>query len=478
VKKDVSHTDGLSGNGRKTGIRCVKTTSFAGLCVLWVGLAVSCASMAYAAELTQNQFRGWSSTQLSNQFIQVNVTPQLGGRILGYQLGGQSFLWANPALQGQVPPPTRLGSDGSWLNWGGDKLWPAPQGWKSADQWPGPPDPVLDGSPQQAKVLARRGASIALELTSPKDPKTGIQFSRVIRVFDGSSRVQVIARMTNITTRPIRWGIWTVTQLDAGNKLGSGWNPNFYTYAPLNPHSQFPHGYRVLFGAETNPEIQPNEIDGLLRLHDSWVVGKVGLDSSDGWLANVDGSSGYVFVQSFKFQPNAAYPDGSSLEVWTNGLGTIEAWGRTVQMQTNPIDNPYIVESELLSPYARLAPAEQSEFSYDWYSANIGGNYPILSCGQYGCSCREFTAKRSSGHIVLDGRFGVFYEGYVGIEFVDAHGQSVGHLKLLDRVSPLRPLVLNSAAVEVPSHAVGVRLVICRSATERLGELARTDLAQ
>ena len=456
----------------------MEVTSFIRLGVLWAGLLVIGSSVAHAAELTQTKFRDWKSVQLANDFIQVNVTPQLGGRILGYQLGGHSFLWANPVLQGQVPPPTHLGTDGTWLNWGGDKLWPAPQGWGSAKQWPGPPDPVLDGSPQEAKVLARRGASIALELTSPKDPKTGIEFSRVIRIFNGSSRLHVVATMTNISTRPIRWGIWTVTQLDAGNKVGSGWNPNFYTYAPLNPLSRFPNGYQVLFGTTGNPEIQPHAAPGLLRLQYLWVVGKVGMDSRDGWLANVDGTSGYVFVQSFKFQPNAVYPDGSSLEVWTNGLGTIKAWGRTVHMQANPIDNPYIVESELLSPYVSLTPGRQGKFTYDWYSANIGGNYPILSCNRYGCTCQQFSARRRGNQILLDGRFGVFYEGRWAIEFTDVRGRPVGKRELLDRVSPLRPLVLNSLAINAPAKAVAVRLVIERSVVEGLEELARTEISR
>jgi hypothetical protein len=478
VRKDLLRTDCWLRRTKEPGKYRVIVTSFIALCMLCMAMAVLDCNLANAAELTQSKFRGWNSALLRNDLIQVNVTPQLGGRILGYQLGGHSFLWANRALQGQIPPPTRLGTDGSWLNWGGDKLWPAPQGWGSAEKWPGPPDPVLDGSPQAAKPLASHGTSIALELTSPKDPKTGIQFSRVIRIFDGSTRVHVTARMTNISSRPIRWGIWTVTQLDAGNQSGSGWNPKFYTFAPLNPQSQFPHGYQVLFGTANNPEIEPNAADRMLRLHYSWIVGKVGLDSPDGWLANVDGSSGYVFVQSFKFQPGAVYPDGSSVEVWTNGLGTIQAWGRTVQMQTNPADNPYIVESELVGPYARLRPGQQSEFSYDWYSANIGGNYPILSCGQYGCICQVFMAKRKGKQIVLTGRFGVFYQGYLGIEFVDARGQTVGTRKLLDRVSPLQPLVLESTGVEAPANAAAVRLVIYPSATEKPGELGRAAISR
>jgi hypothetical protein len=183
-------------------------------------------------------------------------------------------------------------------------------------------------------------------------------------------------------------------------------------------------------------------------------------------------------VQSFKFQPGDVYPDGSSVEVWINGLGTIQAWGRTVHMQTNPADNPYIVETELLSPYAQLAPGLESEFSYDWYSANVGGNYPILSCGQYGCSCQELSAKRSGKQILLDGRFGVFYQGYLGIEFVDTHEQTVGKLKLLDRVSPLKPLVLESTGVEAPANAVAIRLIIYRATNQRLGQLASAPISQ
>jgi hypothetical protein len=434
---------------------------------LWVCTLILGCSVAPAAELKQAKFRGWDSSQLKNKLIQLDITPQLGGRILGYQLGDHSFLWANPLLQGQVPPPNHLGPDGNWLNWGGDKLWPAPQGWASAEQWPGPPDPVLDGSPQKARVLARSGASTALELTSPEDPKTGIQFSRVIRIFNGSSRVHVVAAMRNTSTRPIRWGIWTVTQLDAANRVGSGWNPNFYTYAPVNPKSHFAHGYRILFGTESNPEIQPGTASQLLRL-----------DSLDGWLANVDGASGYVFVQSFKFQPNVEYPDGSSVEVWTNGVGTIEAWGRTVHLQADPIENPYIVESELLSPYSRLTPGQHSRFAYDWYSANIGGNFPILSCGRYGCTCQQFKARRSGKQILLNGRFGVFYEGQLGIEFVNAHGQLVGKRKFLDHVSPLYPLFLDSVAIGAPANAVKVRLMIYRSGLERLGKLAETAISQ
>ena len=445
-----------------------------------IGLAallLAC-NLSDSAELQQANFRGWESLQLKNEFICLDVTPQLGGRILGYQLGSHAFLWANPLLQGKLPPPTRLAADGSWLNWGGDKLWPAPQGWDSAEQWPGPPDPVLDGSPQQARVLDRQGASVAVELNSPPDQTTGIQFSRTIRVLDGSSRVHVVATMTNVSDRPIQWGIWTVTQLDAGNPDGVGWNPYWNTYLPMNPHSHFPAGYRILFGSAHNPEIQPNAIAGVLKLQYMWIVGKVGLDSSSGWMANADGASGYVFVQKFAHDPNAVYPDGSSIELWTNGVGKIKAWARTVRMQTDPAENPYIVESELLGPKVRLMPRQHSSFAYDWYSANIGGDFPILSCSDYGCSCQPLVVSRDGQKIRIDGRFGIFYQGRLGIEFLDAQGRQIGAAAMLGAISPLHPLVLDSLSVPAPTGARAIRLTIYRLDFSQIGELEQTAISQ
>lgn len=435
-------------------------------------------STACAAQVQRTTFRGWESLRLRNEFVQLDVTPQLGGRILGYQLGSHSFLWSNPQLQGQLPPASRLAPDGGWLNWGGDKLWPAPQGWANAGQWPGPPDPVLDGSPQVAKVLAGEGTSAGIQVTSPPDPKTGIQFSRVIRLAPGSSRVRVTATMTNISNRDVQWGIWTVTQLDAGNPDGPGWNPDWNTYMPSNANSHFSRGFQVLYGGESNPEIQPFAIPCVFKLHYMWIVGKVGLDSPAGWLANVDGSTGYLFVQRFTPDLTATYPDGSSVEVWTNGVGTIHAWGRTVRMQADPASNPYIVESELLGPLVQLIPGEHSSFSYDWYSANIGGDFPVLSCNDYGCSCRQFSARRTRTYIRMDGRFGVFYQGRLEVELTDALGHAVETRTVFASVSPLRPVVLDAFSVRAPSTAVSVRLVLLRRDSKMLGELAQAKISQ
>jgi hypothetical protein len=73
---------------------------------------------ALPAKPEHEKVRKWDSIRLSNGLIQINVTPELGGRILNYQLGSHMFLWSNAAREGQHPPKSRLGPGGTWLNWG------------------------------------------------------------------------------------------------------------------------------------------------------------------------------------------------------------------------------------------------------------------------------------------------------------------------------------------------------------------------
>jgi hypothetical protein len=390
---------------------------------------------------------------------------------MNYQLGSHHFLWANPLLAGQSPPDNGLAPDGTWLNWGGDKLWLAPQGWDNNEQWPGPPDPVLDGGRHRVEVLRQNDGSSSIQLTSAPDDRTGMQLSRTLRLQEHSSRLNIVATMTNIGTIPRRWGIWTVTQLDAGDREGSGWNPELRTYVPVKAESLYAKGYRVLYGNSNNPQFTIK--DGLLQTHYQRIVGKVGLDSDAGWVATVDGTKGNVFVQRALYEEGAEYPDEASVEVWTNGLGSLTAYGRTEQMSEDPGVNPYVLESELLSPFAALAPGESAEFVYDWYAANIGvkaqGSYPVLDCSAAGCVAEPLRIS-SEGH--LRGRFGVFHEGDAAIEFLRVDGTCASLMTKLGQGSPRLPMILDEH-IYVPEMAHSAVLALYTHDGDRVGELAR-----
>jgi hypothetical protein len=432
---------------------------------------------AVVLRAVESSYCGWKSVCLDNGLVELQVLPDVGGRILQFKLGDKEFLWVNPKLAGKLPQANGLAEDGSWFNVGADKLWPAPQGWDNDEQWPGPPDAVLDGQPYTLEKLRGKCGEAAIRLTSGKDQRSGIQFSRVVRLFEGSTRVNFEATMKNIDTRPRRWGIWSHTQLDGGKADGSGHNPLMKAWCPINPDSRFPKGYSVIFGEPNNPAFQPNTQRGLMQVQYQYKVSKIGLDSHAGWVATVDGESGAVFVQRFVFEPEKEYPDGSSVEFWLNGLGKIHAYNREMVMPMNPDENPYVFESEMLSPFAQLQPGESYTWSYDWYAANIGGDFPVLDCSDAGVVVEPLSAELSPGQAKLKGRFGVFAPGAVRVEFADAQRRTLQTLDLQLNVSPLMSVILDNI-VAVPANAASVRLVVIGADGKMVGELAKADLSK
>ena len=104
---------------------------------------------------------------------------------------------------------------------------------------------------------------------------------------------------------------------------------------------------------------KPDYDKGMMRVHYQRRVGKIGIDSPGGWVATVDATDGYVFVHHFEFEPGKAYPDNSSVEIWMNGLGEFVAWGKVNGMPEDTRKNPYIFESEVISPFASLEPGQK-----------------------------------------------------------------------------------------------------------------------
>jgi hypothetical protein len=64
------------------------------------------------------------------------------------------------------------------------------------------------------------------------------------------------------------------------------------------------------------------------------------------------------------------------------------------------------------------------------------------------------------------------------MEFLDAYGQPIGAPALLDTISPLHPLVLDSLSVPAPADTVAIRLVLYGADLKKLGELGQTAISQ
>ena len=447
------------------------------LCLLW--LAKSACPGAAAAQggpvAAASTYKGWTTLRLTNGLVDIQLLPEIGGRIIQFSLGNKDFLWVNQELGGKLPLTNGLAADGGWFNCGGDKLWPAPQGWDNDEQWPGPPDAVLDGQPYALEKLPSKAGEAAVRLTSRKDLRSGIQFSRVIRIFDGSTRVSFDATMKNIDSKARRWGIWAHTQLNAAKADGSAHNAQMQAWCPINPKSRFPKGYTVIFGTPDNPTFQPDAKRGLMRVQYQYKVGKIGMDSDRGWVATVDGETGAVFVHRFHFEAGKDYPDGSSVEFWLNGVGTIHAYNKEMVMPANPAENPYVFESEVLSPCARLQPGETYRWHYDWYACNIGGDFPVVDCTEVGLVAEPLRAEPAGARLRLKGRFGVFAPGYLHADFCDAQGKTIRKINCDLKASPTEPLVLDKI-VQAPPKAKSIKLFLADKKGKSLGALAEVTL--
>src|SRR5579862_2703370 len=161
----------------------------------------------------------WPAVHLSNSLIQLSVVPSIGGRVMDLCLGETNVFYQNPRHYGKKSDSNATVIDiGQWKNYGGSKVWPWPQGWSSLDEWPGPPDPVLDSGAYELQVLPGNTPS-GVSLKSPHDEYSGITLEREIKISPGTSIVSLHHTMRNTSRRPVRWSIWQVSQVNAAQGL-------------------------------------------------------------------------------------------------------------------------------------------------------------------------------------------------------------------------------------------------------------------
>jgi hypothetical protein len=403
----------------------------------------------------RDPFRGWDACYLENAYVRLVAVPDIGGRIMAYDLGPYSFFFVAPDLAGKLFTPEENQGDGSlaaWKNYGGDKTWPAPQGWDNDQQWHGPPDPVLDTGRYTLDKLAVEDGHAVVVMTSPSDPRTGVQITRQITLSPNSSRVRLELTFANSTDHSLTWGIWDVVQLRAEREQSDGHlthEPACSVTTPVNPASVFPRGFNIMFGAADNSQWQIDPTTGLFTAPYHWEIGKVGLDSSAGWVAFNNAKSGYSFVEQFTYQPGADYPDGgATVEVWTVGAGQVGNF----DFEANP---SYQMETEILGPLTSIAPGEKTAFSLDWGACR--GTKPVIDVTEAGCLSAPLELEMLEdgyGRITMSG--GVFDPGDLQLVLLDEQHNPIV-TQSLGSVDPLSTIMLDRI-VKIPAQAVLIDL--------------------
>jgi hypothetical protein len=403
----------------------------------------------------QTKYQDWPALKMTNGIITVVAVPDIGGRVMVYDLNGRSLLYTNPKEYGQVYEVAQKEQDRKWHNWGGYKVWPAPQ-----KDWGGPPDPLgsaLDSGQWTGEILSAEGSKVAIRLTSPEDKTvTGLQMSRTLTLFRGSSRVQVEQTFKNVSDKPVRWSVWDVTQVPGALSEGETFTEEARIYFPLNPQSRHPQGYEVQAGEKESKQWLKGVAPGIMGVQYLGETGKIGADSLGGWIAYADQRHKVVYVKTFQVETGeqVEYPDnGSTVEVYTSG------------------DLPYM-EVEVLSPIRELQPGESYTFTENWYAATCPG--PILAVNEVGLVNTPLTAQSLENTVRLRGTFGVFQEGKASFAFYDQEGQLLARTGAVE-VSPLETWALDQV-VKLPDDAVRVKVLLESHDRVELGTLAEATL--
>lgn len=403
----------------------------------------------------EDDYHGWPALFMKNGLVTVVAVPAIGGRIMEYKLGSHPFLWVNEAEFGKTYDPPETEEERQWHNYGGYKMWPAPE-----SRWGGPPDPLgsaLDGGKWTGKITAHGGEIGEIELVSPADENvTGLQITRRIQMSAGTTRVVVTEIFENVSDEVITWSIWGITQVPGSLSSSEKFSEEARIYFPLNPDSRAPKGFWYLHKGSSN-QFQLLDDGQLMQVSYGFETSKIGADVAGGWMAYVDDIHQYAFVQRFGAQSLAEYPDqGANVEVYTSG------------------EEFAYMEMATLSQLYTLQPGETKSYSQQWYATSLAG--PIRETTELAAIRQPLRLEDTDKGLQLTGELGIFAPGTLEINLVDDADRPVGEPIATVTVSPAQTVVLDQIVTPQPeASAVALRLVNDRGTP--LGEVASVPLA-
>lgn len=261
-------------------------------------LTAALGAPAAPATVIKTNYHGWADSYLiTNGIAEVVVVPAIG-RVMQFGFAGEEgVFWENTNLFGT----TLNGTETNWMNFGGDKSWPAPENewpkFTKSEEWK--PPVGFDGLPMIAKAEAGD-----VYLISQVDPAYGIRIRRRVHLHPRKPVLFVQTTFERLAGEPAKIGVWTVTQFKDPQAI----------YLPAPPSGLFTtNGYTLI-----NPDRPPglkNDRGLLWFARNPQSAHKIGSDADAVlWM----GEKVACRVDSPRVR-KSSYPDnGSSLEVYLN----------------------------------------------------------------------------------------------------------------------------------------------------------------
>jgi hypothetical protein len=455
---------------RRAFARLATAASFTAVSALLLASSTAAQTSAAApCTIKQISYDGFDDAQeLSNAWVKLVFVPQLGGRLMQVTFAGHDYLFVNPEFKGRhIPPPDD--PRGKWFNYGGDKIWPMPEGEQDADHWPGPlADPLDDGTYTLKPLEGSHGCGVQLE--GPADPRTGLQYSREITIDADSPQIHFHAVMKNASDHPIKWSMQSVSQYNTSDANDSTtYNKNFWAFSPVNPKSAYFTQFQVRDGLADDPSFEVTV--GSFCLHWLPLQNEVWLDSNADWIAVVDRTSHFAMVERFEYHAGANYPGEATVIFYKNGpsfgLGKDGLPALHGKSGNGPGEDPFYMEAELNSPIVALAPGKTYAMDTTWHPTRVGDDFATVTAA--GVVDTPLSITTGNGTTILNGTFGVFEEGNLTAVFLDSAKKQIG-TQQLQRAKPDELAVL-SARLVVPVGTKSIEIHVINTAGKDLGSL-------
>ena len=303
------------------------------LALAQVSVAVEPADGAKGTEAARVvKFHGYAQAiELTLGMARAVLSPQVGGRVLEFSIGGQDAMYLDDQEHAWQPGKPRSASAGRF-DYGPElTVIPHPNLWSG--DWTG-------------EITAPYRA----RLTSPKDEAAGIQLIREFElarhISTGSQEdMHLVCKQTMLNTS---------AQVREVCHWGRSFSPGGgICLIPLGDRpSRFPSKYAMYEeGAIINVRNTDDKIrerDGFLEILAPPRKPKLGFDATAGWIGYLMPND-TLFVKRFATFPDRVYNEAAGL--------TLSVW-----YPTGPR-----VELEPIGPRERLAPGESASFIEDWW---------------------------------------------------------------------------------------------------------------
>jgi hypothetical protein len=242
-------------------------------------------------------YGGWENCyRLANDTIELIITGDVGPRIIRLGFIGQRNLFKEY--------PEQLGKTVSdeWLNFGGHRLWHAPESV--------PRTYFIDLEPVLIQEV--EGGLIA---TQKPEPTTGIQKQMEIKLAPDRPEVQIKHKLINHNLWAIETAPWALSVMAPGGVA-------ILPLPPRGPHPEFmlPTSVLAIWPYTNLSDPRWTLGERYLLLHqdpDIATPQKIGLFAADGWAAYANESA--LFIKQVPIQYEGIYPDfGVNFEAFTN----------------------------------------------------------------------------------------------------------------------------------------------------------------